>query len=149
MTRPTYETEEDRAREDAVSLGLAMWSNAEIRETPKYYPYDRVALRDGKVVALIEIKCRKARKDAYRSLMISAHKVLDLRRNAVDMGVPGLLAVSWICGAVGIIDVTKVDPERFTVKGRTDRGDSDDVEPVAELAISDFKIVSFKVEETS
>lgn len=83
MSRPIYESNADRGREDRVAdrVGAALGCRM-VKLTGQYARMDRLAeWPTGRRHAFVEIKCRKSFHDQYPTLMLSAAKW----RDGVDM----------------------------------------------------------------
>ena len=142
MTRPTYETERDRAAEAAVAaLCEHTWPVAAAR-CPRRYPCDYVlySRRTGRARALLEIKRRKHALSDYDDLILSASKVVELCTFAEFFNVSAVLVVDFD----GAVAFTILRRGRYALRqgGRTDRGDEQDVEPVCAIPTADFSPLS-------
>lgn len=133
--RPRYESEADRARELAVARAVFQPYGLTVLKLPIAYEVDFAVLRGERVVGFAEVKVRKR---AYDTLMLSLHKAEALRRLATGFR-------SWLLVAVpaGVYARRFVIAERFDVRvgGRSDRGDWQDVEPVAHFPMLGLKRV--------
>ena len=96
------------------------WS-CELGKLPIRYGIDYAFLRNGEVVGFAELKCRANKMQAYPSYMISLGKIMSARMLHHVTRVPIVLAVEW--------------------QDRTgwDRGDAQDIEPVALIPINKFR----------
>jgi hypothetical protein len=105
--------------------------------------WDYEMRKDGKLVALVEVKCRSCASSTYPTYLVSESKVRRLREAALDRGVAGLLLVRWADGDAWL-SVTASDPLRWRVEigGRVDRGDPMDLERVIHFDIADFRFLS-------
>lgn len=138
MHRPIYEGQGDRDAERVISDALRRSWRCDLQPTPTLAPVDYLARRDGKLVALVEIKARKNTMGAYPTYMISASKLLTMRSLSEMLGVPSIIVVGWSdkIGWAAPDNVTDL-----TVGGRSDRGDSRDKELVAHIPISSFRVI--------
>lgn len=137
--RPLYETPKDKARALSVAVTLAgAWGYRTCTPTPDLHVADFI-LQDhvsGVGPAIVEVKCRTNRKDAYPTYMLSKAKYDRLLELCADNpGTSAVLIVSW-ADAVGAC----ILPAEHTVGrgGRWDRGDARDVEPIVYIPISAF-----------
>lgn len=139
--RPTYETAQDQANEQAVvGLLCAKW-RCTANKTPSYYPVDWSLAQGKEVKSLVEIKFRKA---SYPTYIISLHKFTEMLMSAFASQLPHLLVVSWPEDGRRVVRYAKVEPsllERVIHGGRKDRGDSQDMEPMVEIPMDKFKLV--------
>lgn len=139
MSRPIYEKESDRANERVAAEKFREYlshtlipapKSIELREAPKLYPFDYEILSDGKPWAIVEIKCRKNRRDDYPSYMISLEKIRVLREAAHIRDLPSFLLVSW-ADMVGYAPAVSVAERGIkSWGGRIDRNDPRDQEAV-------------------
>ena len=130
--RPTYETAQDITREEGVARTLAKASGKTAHKLPKFYPCDwGLTDTSGRVTTLLEIKCRNVKHDQYPTFMLSLHKWTALRSFTEHANV--YVIVRYTDGIFKI----PVTPGTWEVRmgGRTDRGDSQDTEPVIHVPI--------------
>lgn len=138
--RPMYESSQDKAHEAQVIARLCSAWKCDAQKMPVAYPVDW-SLKQGKEVkALAEIKFRNASYDTY---IVGLRKYSDMLNLHQASGLPCLLVVCWPEGGKRVIKYTTITskPTKVIHGGRTDRGDSQDVEPMAEIAMSEFKTV--------
>ena len=140
MTRPAYETEADRKREEACVIRFAERTRCNVRKlSGQYSRLDWLALwpYSGKQ-AWIEVKCRKIRYGQYPSLILSAAKWSEGVRLAESTGALFLVLVEYMDGDY----VYSFDPDhldggtvRLDYGGRTRATrDAGDVEPVVHIS---------------
>jgi hypothetical protein len=135
--RLIYEKPEDLAAERiALDRACEVWK-CTAEKLPMKYELDYLLLREGKGVAWLEIKSRTNPRAAYPTYMISLGKIMAARRLSEASQLRSFLLVQWsdYCGYVrldSLLDFTTA------VGGRTDRGDEQDIEPVALIPIVDF-----------
>lgn len=134
MARPLYESEDDLARERAVVEALCSSLGCTYCKLPISYGLDYALHRDGKIISMIEIKCRDNTSSRYETIMVSVlkrMKALELRRAA---GVTTNFVVAYTDG-IYLIDFAE-KPDYVAVGGRKDRGDSADIEPCVHYAVT-------------
>jgi hypothetical protein len=127
-SRPIYETDADLARERQAVSVLCKFYDCTAVKLPISYGLDYSLIKDGKVVAMVEIKCRTNSSQAYDTIFVSVlkrMKALELRRAA---GIPTLFVPCFTDG-VFVIDFNE-KPDELTYEGRLDRMDKADQEPV-------------------
>lgn len=141
--RPTYETQADQQHEQAVVDLLCRKWDCSAHKTPKFYSVDW-SLGKGRVVkAMAEIKFRNA---SYPTYILSLHKWVDMCTSSIMSGLPYLLVVCWPEDGKRVVRYLRAEHgvhDRVIHGGRTDRGDSQDVEPLVEISVSKFKLVGF------
>jgi hypothetical protein len=132
-----YESAHDRERERAVAEATFGPHGLSVRKLPLAYEVDFAVLRGERVVGVVEVKVRGR---AYETLLLSLHKLQALQRCARS----GLRA--WVLVSVpeGVYAQRIRPDEPVDVRwgGRTDRGDPQDVEPVAHLPMAAMRRVA-------
>jgi hypothetical protein len=137
---PRYETAHDRINEEDVAKIFCLNMNCthrKIREIDDYSP-DVSFWRDGRRVAVGEIKCRKYTKDRFQTYLISANKVDSLIERWHPT--PIFLIVRWT-DRIGWIRLTESDALVWTqeIAGRKDRDEPKDQEFCYMIPIRQFK----------
>lgn len=141
MPRPTYENEQSIAAERAFIERLQRRWRCVFRKLPVKYELDYVAERDGVAVAYVELKVRTCNKRAYNEYMIALSKFVRAGLLSGATKLPCFLCVQW-ADATGYVDMMKAQGVQFGVGGRKDRGDWQDIEPVALIPIDQFKDIN-------
>jgi hypothetical protein len=134
-----YESSHDLDQEQSVASVLSKAWNCEFHKLPISYHVDWMLMREGKGVAFAELKSRKVPSTQYKTLMLSLSKWIkgnDLRRATT---LPFLIIAKFTDG-IFYLDSYSADVD-FGIGGRTDRGDSQDIEPVVYMEIQHFKKV--------
>ena len=140
--RPVYETEEDRTKEQCVFDAIAKKFSCQCIVTPKLSVADRLfCTRDGKLVAIAELKIRTNPYKKYPTYMLSAGKHAALTSIGKALKVPALLIVKF---SDSLQVTTLKDTYLKEVGGRYDRGDSKDVEQCIYIPIDQFKTIEVK-----
>jgi hypothetical protein len=138
--RPNYETSEDLSKEAlAIQKFIARFGGAvEFAKLPIQYKMDFCLIDDETVCTFVEVKCRTNKKTAYSTYIISMSKIV-VAKAYNDIGIKCILLVQWT-DEMGWVDLSN---NEWPVKigGRKDRGDWQDIEPVAHIPISEFNIV--------
>lgn len=135
--RPRYERPRDLVNERKVAERMAQ-RGIELRKLPISYRLDFAMFRDGKLRGFAEVKTRNNRHDTYPTLMISLGKVMAARQLAEVSETRSVLLVQYLDG---LYWCNFASPFEVAMGGRWDRGDDDDVEPVAHFPIEAFKMV--------
>ena len=145
MTRPTYENASDRSAETVAVQKFIKSFGGEVDfiKLPMQYKMDFALTRNGVRTALVEVKCRRNKKHAYPTYMISMSKLV-AAAGYRSIGINCILLVQWADG-MGWVQMSN---EGWSVRvgGRKDRNDWQDIEPVTHIPISEFKDV-IKVED--
>lgn len=143
--RPIYESANDRRRQDDAIRALASATASQAVATPRLAGWDYEMHRNGKCIALVEVKCRTCRSDTYPTYMLALHKAHGLRQASSDRKVRGVLLVAWT-DRIGWLRIDGMDVRSWivTIGGRTDRSDPADVEMVVEFPIHQFSTLVTK-----
>ena len=145
MTRPTYENASDRSAETVAVQKFIKSFGGEVDfiKLPMQYKMDFALTRNGVITALVEVKCRRNKKHAYPTYMISMSKLV-AAAGYRSIGINCILLVQWADG-MGWVQMSNED-WNVRVGGRKDRNDWQDIEPVTHIPIREFKDV-IKVED--
>lgn len=141
--RPTYETAAHRAGEAAVAAKLAEAWGVEVAPLKPFYGIDRAIFADGKMRGVLEIKCRtypSAQLAQWGGLILSAHKVMAASQWHAVQRMTFVLGLGLPDGVFAMA-ITPEDPWpvfEVMLAGRTDRGDSQDVEPCCLIPMDRF-----------
>jgi hypothetical protein len=140
--RPRYETADDRQRQREAVYYLSAATGTTAVETPPLTRWDYEMVRDGRVLALVEVKFRKCSSATYPTFMVSEGKATTLRDHAIASGCAGGFLVNWI-DAAGWLRIDTLVPDGWSVGsgGRCDRGDPMDVERVVHFPIDGFRFI--------
>ena len=143
MPRPVYETAENLKSEKDIALFLKEKHKLNCFKMPISYRIDWAVLSfSGKLRGFMELKVRSVAKKRYPTLMLSLGKCITGCNLAQSTGTAFWVAVKWT-DCFGVYRV--VQPfEDVGVGGRTDRGDSADVEPVVYFPVDSFTETIFE-----
>lgn len=134
--RPIYENARTLQTEKDAAATICERYQCTARKMPRSYRIDWMMLRDRRVVAIAELKVRSNARAAYPEYMIGASKILHGLQLAEQMRVPFLIFVQWNDGLfyhrVGSCEIA------YGIGGRMDRGDAEDIEPVALIPVENF-----------
>lgn len=139
MTRPIYESDEDReAQQRTVEVVQICW-RCTIERMPPLSVVDYRAERPNGV-AFIEIKVRTNPMRKYDEYMISLAKIeAGIALAAQRPRQTFILVVNWRDDAIGWV-IPRRGEFKVGVGGRTDRGDVQDIENMAFIPVSQFKL---------
>lgn len=138
MGRPLYETSRDSDNERKVAEQIGSCTGSVMKKNPKAYPIDWCAYKSSKLTAWIEIKCRSNAKDKYPTLLLSYHKIVDGINLSATSGASFMLFVRFTDGVFYWRCPKDVTSYRVDNGGRTDRNDSQDMEPVIHIPMEEF-----------
>ena len=134
--RPIYETEESREIEKQMAEFLCRVWRCELKKLPIAYNLDYAAVRDHSVVAWLELKRRFRTLHAHHGVFLSLQKVMSAVRLHDYSDRPCFFVVLCDDG-YHYADILKQKyPIEF--RGRVDRNDWQDQEPVIDIPVWDF-----------
>lgn len=142
MSRPKYETGATLDEERKIGGQIAAVAGCDMFKLPLSYQVDFIFLKDKRPTAFVEIKDRQKyardKIDALGGYMLSLQKWLRARSLCEPTGIPFLIGVRF---ADGVYVATIKDWDSYIIRmgGRRDRGDWQDVEPMAMIPVSEFK----------
>lgn len=134
--RPLYESAKDLSNELRVSSVLKDCWDAEFVKLPMAYHVDWAIVRGPQIKAFAEFKRRHNPKTRYPTFMLSLNKWRNGKNMAAELGVPFLVIVEWDDGLY-YCDSKNAGPN-YGIGGRSDRGDSQDQEPVVFIPTQAF-----------
>lgn len=142
MSRPMYETEQNRnAEQEIIRRLVKAWRcDADPIKLPIKLHLDYLMTRDGLPAALVEIKDRTCNREHYPTAIVSLHKLLEGRTLAVNLAVPFLLVYRWT-NALGFVRIDDLTKYKVKVSGTEKRGDPQDIEPQAYIPVEDFVLI--------
>lgn len=143
MHRPIYETHADLRNEAAVIKILSRKWRVNFQKLPIKYHLDYAATRNGKVAAYVEVKVRKYRMDQigkWGGYMLSVGKLQTAKQLCEISSSTFCLAVQCTDGLywIAIKDFSEFP---VVITGRTDRGDSQDIEPCVLIPAERFTLM--------
>ena len=139
MSRPLYETEQDRESERRLAEMIGAKYNYKFVKMPTKLSLDYMLTQDGIAKAFMEMRQRRTPMHKYPTYMISLYKVMMASQLTQTTGLPCYLAVQWSDKA-GICKLPPhIAPLSVAQGGSMQRGDPQDVEPVVYFDMSCFK----------
>lgn len=148
MSRPTYETAQDRENEEKIINDFKKFIRSKKPELalnhhklPKKYKIDfALTYQDMKhVYAFVEAKRRNVTKDEYPWLILSLDKFYAMQ-SCVGIDIKAFLVFEFNDGTF-FIDMKRFDRPRVVINGRKDRNDPDDIEPVVCITRDMWRVV--------
>ena len=134
MSRPMYETGEDRANEEQVIGDFCEYmrrqrgGNVTAVKLKKAYEADYAIVDGARIMAFAEVKCRNYTLKQLGNVWLSYAKWSRLKGFAQD-GFTALLVFRFNCGMYWHRITPTAEPQ-LAIGGRTDRNDWQDQEPV-------------------
>lgn len=144
MKRPTYETDSDISREKGVADIFAELAGVIIIKLPKFYPMDFAGEAPNKKIKLwAEIKTRTYTSESLDRMggyMFSLKRYMEYERLTYFTGIPAFIVLGLPDGVFyrRLFVMEHMRPLDVKFGGRTDRGDSDDIEPCIFFPMREF-----------
>lgn len=138
MSRPMYETQEDLQRERQVMERLCEAWKVGCQKLPTKYVIDYGMLRDEKVVAWLEIKCRSKK---YDEMILSAAKWFAGKDLARQTALSFVLVYAFPDSSIHYLTIEPDMNPEIRFEGRTDRNDWQDREPCVILPLEWFSVL--------
>lgn len=139
--RPTYETAQSKEVERQMAIALAGLWCCDVVKLPIAYRLDYAAMRDKRITAWLELKRRYRNFADHDSVFLSLQKVLAAVELNGYSGLPCLFVVQCNDGFF----YTNILKEFRTIefRGRVDRNDWQDQEPITAIPNSEFTEIKF------
>ena len=142
MNRPIYDSEEDRKNEQAMADFIGAKYRLTMHKMPMKLYIDYIGIQNGKAKAFFEMRQRGNAMRQYPTFMLGMHKVKSAHDLASVTGLPCCLVVQW----TDHLGMCRLPPPEsanlyWDWGGHTQRGDPQDMEPVAYFDISAFKVL--------
>jgi hypothetical protein len=152
MARPIYETKSDRQNEKTIASYLEKRWGCEADKLKIACEIDYSLTRGGKIVGVMEIKCRKYdynTLEGWGGLILSAHKWQAAKRWKETHNITFILAVGLLDGIfVLLVRASDNWPQlELVTGGRTDRSDPQDIEPCVLIPMKLFNKMKEKKDD--
>ena len=134
----------DRENEDEAAAALGSAWKCELRKWPKLFPIDFYAVRDGRMVANVELKSRTFDSTKHADVFMAYRKWDVLMRSVTLAGCPGYFVVKFT-DCMKYVNVAHVDPRKMTLGGRAQPRCATDIEPMILVPVADMVTVREKV----
>lgn len=139
---PIFATDHDKANEDFVAGLIERVWHCEVRPFGNLCPVDFYALRDGRMVAVLELKSRTVASTRYDSVFLNVRKWLSLVIAGVGLGCPAIFVVNFTDG-LKYIRVDEIDARSIRIGGCAKIVKSmTDIEPVILVPIQQMRSIN-------
>jgi hypothetical protein len=136
-----FASEEDNSMQAEVAalIEVAFGPGLEVKQFGRLCPIDFYAERDGRMCALLEVKCRTHTSSQYPTVFLNVRKWLALTMGSLGFGVPSFFVVRFT-DRVKFVNVADVDASNQRVGGtkRLVKSHSDR-EPVIEVPVGNMQ----------
>lgn len=123
---------------DTIAALEAAWK-CQIKPFGKLCPVDFFALRDNRVVGVLELKSRTHPLKKYPTVFLNVRKWLALKMASYGMGCPAIFVVKFLDG-IFFIPVDEIPVGQVSIGGTKQRVKSHtDIEPVFEVSVNLLK----------
>lgn len=136
---PVFQNDADRAAEADVARMLAQAWTCEVHHFGALAPVDFYALRDGRIVGVIELKVRDHRSDRYPTTFLTVRKWLALTLASNGLGTPAIFVVRF-SDCICWMPVDKIDASLVVMAGKTASRGAPDV-PTIEVPVAQMRIL--------
>ena len=138
---PIFATSEDRKSEEEVARIIESTWGCEVRSFGSLAIIDWYAMRDGRMVSLLELKTRSHSSTRYQTVFLNVRKYMALFWGQACLNVPALFCVRFT-DEIRWIRVYDIDATKHKIGGCASRVKSvTDIEPVIEVPVAKCKIL--------
>jgi hypothetical protein len=138
---PLYAVGYDKENEEAVCKLLSEKWKCEIHPFGRLCPLDFYALKDGRLVGVLELKSKSYPHDKYKVAYLNVRKWLALVLAENGLGCPGIFVVKF-SNEVRFIPVAKVNASKVKIGGCKEIVKSHtDIEPVIEVPVMSMSVI--------
>lgn len=131
-------TPEDQENENKVAAAIEAAWQVELRAFGFMSPIDWYAIRQGRLIGVVELKSRSHGQADYSTVFLSVRKWLTLLLAAEGLGVPALYVIRFTDG-IRWVRIADVDPRRLRIGGRAERRGHSETEPLIEVPVNSMK----------
>jgi hypothetical protein len=125
---------DDLAERQTATLLAAAWK-CDIHLFGPFNPIDGYAARNGRMMGLVEIKCRSHTSTAYHTVYLSMRKHFSMSLASTLYCVPSYFVVRFADNKIGWLTLDDVDPRYMIIAGHADPRAPNDREPVIEVPL--------------
>ena len=147
LMQKTYETKKNKDNEKEIAAAIEQYMGCEMISAPMKWEIDYIAKRGNKIVAWVEIKQRNytmGEINLFGGYMLSLKKWM-MAKNLYDLtGIKFALAISALDG-VYVASFDCFYNQNIILGGRTDRNDSEDIEPCVLIPTNKFYKVGERI----
>lgn len=129
-----FESDRDRDHEREVAATLQAAWGCVLHSFGGFSAVDWYAVKDGRLVGVLELKCRTHASTAYPTVYLSLRKWLSLTLAAVATGTPAYFVARFTDG-IYWVRVSEVDARRVRITGHAHPRARMDVEPLIDVPV--------------
>jgi hypothetical protein len=138
---PILQTPGDQRNQNRVAEVIANAWTCELHNFGFLAPIDYYATKDGRLVSVIEIKCRSHATTKYETVFLNVRKWLSLGLAQIGLGVPAVFAVDFT-DELRFIRWSDVDATRHSIAGcETYMRSRSDIEPIIEVPVRNMALI--------
>ncbi len=135
-----FKSSSDERAEQSVAEVLENAWRCKLVSFGQLAPLDWYAVRDGRMVGLIELKCRTHASGQYPTVYLNLRKWISLMLGSVGMGVPALFVVQFE-DEIRHIAASVIDASEIRIGGWASPQARADTEPVIEVPVAEMKLL--------
>jgi len=145
---PIYANRADAENERLVIDAIQDAWKCEVRSFGKLCPIDFYALRDNRIVSVLELKSRTHKKADYPDVFLNVRKWLALSMASLGIGCPAIFVVKFTDG-IYYVKVSEIQPGSVEMGGTSKIVKSrTDIEPVFRVGVQLLKELQNNNKET-
>lgn len=146
---PIFKSEKDEKNEHAIAELLSKTWRCSLHAFGMLSPIDWFAERDGRVIGILELKCRTNESTKHPTVFLNIRKWLALMLGQIGMGVPAIFVVQFT-DSVRWIEISKVDSRAIKIGGWSLENAKayTDIEPLIEVPVWTMHELTGKQEES-
>ena len=146
---PLFATDYDKAREAEICTLVEQEWHCSMMPFGPLCPVDFYAIRDGRMVGVMELKSRTHKAYHYPTVFLNVRKWIALSMASAGLGVPAIFMVRFT-DEIRFINVAKVDATKFKMGGTKKIVKSHtDIEPVIEVPVTDMTALATRPRATT
>jgi hypothetical protein len=138
---PIFKTEEDERNEDEISKIIEKKWECTLHSFGRLSPIDWYAIRDGRMLGVLELKSRTHASDKFKTVFLNVRKWLALQLASTGMGVPAAFVVKFT-DCTKYIYIQNINANKVKIGGLTSIVKSrNDIEPLIEVDVSKMETI--------
>jgi hypothetical protein len=132
------ESNTDRTNEMNAQEALGVAWGCTFRSFGDFCPIDWSIHKDGRLVGIVEFKCRDRNLNDHKTVYLNVQKWMSLTFTSNGLEVPAFFIVQCEDGMY-FVNIANVDASKHRVCGRDDRSRASDIQPVISIPVAQFK----------
>jgi len=146
--KPVFENESDASNERRLADFLERKYTVRLVRQKKFAQFDFMACKGDAIKAFVEMRCQSKPHDKYSTVMVTATKLIAAKHMIELINVPHYFCVEWSDGVIAMTDLRGFLQNNADIRilpnCENRRNSPDDLEPVAYIPFSKFKVLKEK-----